>query len=126
MKMTIEQIKEKANTIGKNCGLVSFGNTVIYALHGGDNEARMVWFTIFDYDTPICEICAMQDWNGNNGICTYRKYSGWRYSPTTTKHTKQALELIAMAIDIKFGKWMDTNSIFNNIDKKDTNPFMGL
>lgn len=126
MKMTIEQIKEKANKIGKNCGLVSFGNTVIYALHGGDDESRMVWFTIFDYDTPICEICAMQDWNGNYGNCTYRKYSGWRYSPTTTKHTKQALNLIQTAIDVKFGKWIDTNVMFTYIDQKDTSTFYGL
>lgn len=126
MKMSIEQIKEKANKIGNDCGLVSFGNTVIYALHGGDNEARMVWFTIFDYDTPICEICAMQDRNDSYSVCTYRKYSGWRYSPTTTKHTNQALDLIQKAIDIKFGIWVDTNTMFTYIDQKETSPFYGL
>lgn len=126
MKMTTEQIKEKAQKIGKDCSLVTFGSTAIYALHGGDSEMRVVWFTIFDYDTPICEIRAMQDLRDNYGICTYRKYSGWKHSVSTTKHTKQALELIAMAIDVKFGKWVDTNAIFNNIDKKDISPFYGL
>lgn len=126
MKMSIEQIKEKANKIGKDCSLVSFGTTVIYALHGGDNESRMVWFTIFDYDTPICEICVAQERNDIYSVCTYRKYSGWKYSVSTTKHTKQALNLIQMAIDIKFGKWVDTNVMFTYIDQKDTSPFYGL
>lgn len=126
MKMTIEQIREKATKIGKSCGLVSFGTTVIYALHNEDSEMRVVWFTIFDYDTPICEIRAMQDLRDNYGICTYRKYSGWKHSVSTTKHTNQALELVQMAIDIKFGKWVDTNVMFTYIDQKDTSPFYGL
>ena len=126
MKMTQEIIEQKAKEICWNTGIVSFNHSLVYALHSDVDTAPVTWFTMFDYDTPIFEVCVGKSINDSFLQISHRKYYGWKYSVSTTKHTKQAIELISMAIVKKYGKWIDTNQIFTSIDKKDVSPFYGL
>lgn len=125
MKLTDKQIHDKTNVLSIDCqnsgrGLVSFGTTAIFALHYSfeDGKERVTNFTIFDYDTPICEIYFRLSSDGKPWyFCN--KYDAWRYSRTTTKNTKNALELVVKAIDCKYNIQISADELFTEIDKKE-------
>lgn len=125
MKMTskeIERILEHLTT----GHIASFGKTVITVSNYNNTDKNRIssYFSIFDYDTPICTISAMTE----NGKFEYTGFTceGWKYSVTTTKHTRQAILLVLMVIQIRFDECIPYDDIMEILNNRYPTQFMGF
>ncbi len=109
--MTSDELKTRAQNLAHGGARVSvFGKACIYTVNYG-NSAH---FTFFDYDTPIFEVYAYSD--DEEGYVNSYKLQGWKFSATTTRHTKTALDIIALAIYARFGIDVEPDTMFTEID----------
>lgn len=112
MKMTSDEMKTRAENLARDGKNVSvFGKSCIFT----ENYGNSAHFTFFDYDTPIFDVYAYSD-NEKEYIHPY-KLQGWKFSATTTRHTKIALDIIALAIYARYGIDAEPDTIFAEIDK---------
>lgn len=112
MKMTSDEMKSRAENLARNGKKVSvFGKSCIYTENYGDSSH----FTFFDYDTPIFDVYVVSK-DDNEYVHPY-KLQGWKFSATTTRHTKLALDIIALAIYARYGMDVEPDTIFAEIDK---------
>lgn len=94
-----------------------FGKSCIYA----ENYDSAMHIVFFDYDTPIFDIY-VHDGDEYNRYAHPYKLQGWRFSATTTKHTKIALDIAALAIYSRYGIDIEPDTMFTVIDN-DNNKF---
>lgn len=114
--MNSDEMKSRAQNLAKDGKKVSvFGKSCIYT----ENYGNSAHFTFFDYDTPIFDIYVHS--GGDEYVHPY-KLQGWKYSATTARHTKQALDIIALAIYARYGIDVEPDAIFTEIDN-DKNKF---
>lgn len=125
MKMTNQEIERILSKLTTG-HIATFGKTVITVSNYVNNteNRRSSYFSIFDYDTPICTISAIEE-DGKFGytgfIC-----EGWRYSVTTTKHTKQAITLVLMAIQVIYNDCISYDDIMKILNNRYPTQFMGF
>ena len=113
--MTSDEMKTRAQRLaGEGKRVCVFGKSCIYT-ENYDNGAH---FTFFDYDTPIFDVYVHSD-NERNYVHPY-KLQGWKFSVTTTKHTKLALDIIALAIYARYGIDVEPDTMFTEIDNDNT------
>ena len=112
--MNADEMKSRAENLARNGKKVSvFGKSCIFT-ENYDNSAH---FTFFDYDTPIFDVYA---YSGNEAKYVHPyKLQGWKFSATTTRHTKIALDIIALAIYVRYGMDVEPDTIFTEIDNGD-------
>lgn len=110
--MNADELKTRAQNLARDGKKVSvFGKSCIYT-ENYDNSAH---FTFFDYDTPIFDVYVL-----SKEECEYvhpYKLQGWEFSATTTRHTKLALDIIALAIYARYGMDVDPDNIYAEIAK---------
>lgn len=112
MKMTSDEMKNRAENLARNGKKVSvFGKSCIFTENYGESSH----FTFFDYDTPIFDVYVISK-DDNEYVHPY-KLQGWKFSATTTRHTKIALDIIALAIYARYGMDVEPDTIFADIDK---------
>lgn len=112
MKMTSDEMKTRAENLARNGKKVSvFGKSCIYT----ENYGNSSHFIFFDYDTPIFDVYVVSK-DDNEYVHPY-KLQGWKFSATTTRHTKLALDIIALAIYARCGMDVEPDTIFAEIDK---------
>lgn len=125
MKMTNQEIERILNKLTKG-HIATFGKTVITVSNYNNTEEnrQSSYFSIFDYDTPICTIAAKKE----KDKFTYTGFicEGWKYSPTTIKHTKQAIRLTLMAIEVIFNEWVLYDDIMEILNNRYPTQFMGF
>lgn len=111
MKMTSDELKNRAQNLAQSGKKVSvFGKSCIYAESYGESAH----FMFFDYDTPIFDVYVVIK---DERECVYSyKLQGWKFSATTTMHTKTALDIIALAIYARFGIDVEPDTMFTEID----------
>lgn len=110
--MNADELKARAQNLAQDGKKVSvFGKSCIYTENYGDSAH----FTFFDYDTPIFDVYAFSK-DENEYVHSY-KLQGWKYSATTTRHTKTALDIIALAIYARYGIDVEPDTMFTEIDK---------
>lgn len=110
--MNADELKSRAKNLAQDGKKVSvFGKSCIYTENYGDSAH----FTFFDYDTPIFDVYAFSK-DENEYVHSY-KLQGWKYSATTTRHTKIALDIIALAIYARYGIDVEPDTMFTEIDK---------
>lgn len=108
--MNSDEMKSRAQNLAKDGKKVSvFGKSCIYT----ENYGNSAHFTFFDYDTPIFDIYVHS--SDNEYVHPY-KLQGWKYSATTTRHTKIALDIIALAIYARYGIDVEPDTMFTEID----------
>lgn len=112
MKMTTDEMKSRAENLAQDGKKVSvFGKSCIYT----ENYGNSANFTFFDYDTPIFDVYAFSG-DGEEYVHSY-KLQGWKFSATTTRHIKIALDIIALAIYARYGIDVEPDTMFTEIDK---------
>lgn len=112
MKMTSDELKTRAENLSQSGKKATvFGKSCIITENYGDRSH----FTFFDYDTPIFDVYVHSE-NENEYIHPY-KLQGWKFSATTTRHTKIALDIIALAIYARYGIDVEPDTVFAEIDK---------
>lgn len=110
--MNCDELKTRAQSLAQDGKRVCiFGKSCIYAENYGSSE----YFTFFDYGMPIFEIYAHSSNNSNEYVQPY-KLQGWKYSATVTKHTKIALDIIALTIYVRYGFEVEPDTMFTEID----------
>lgn len=110
--MNSDELKNRAQNLAQDGKKVSvFGKSCIYA----ENYGNSSHFTFFDYDTPIFDVYVFSQ-DENEYVHQY-KLQGWKYSATTTRHTKIALDIIALAIYARYGIDAEPDTMFTEIDK---------
>lgn len=110
--MNADELKTRAKNLARDGKQVSvFAKSCIYA----ENYGSSAHFTFFDYDTPIFDVYAHSE-NENEYVHPY-KLRGWKFSVTTTRHTQTALDIIALAIYVRYGMDVEPNTVFAEIDK---------
>lgn len=110
--MNADEMKTRAQNLARDGKKVSvFGKSCIYAENYGSNAH----FIFFDYDTPIFDVY-VHSGNENEYVHPY-KLRGWKFSATTTRHTKTALDIIALAIYARYGMDVEPDIVFAEIDK---------
>lgn len=110
MKMTSDEMKTRAENLARDGKKVSvFGKSCIFT----ENYADRSHFTFFDYDTPIFDVYV----HGENDYVHPYKLQGWKFSATTTRHTKIAIDIIALAIYARYGMDVEPDTVFAEIDK---------
>lgn len=113
--MNADELKARAQNLARDGKKVSvFGKSCIYT----ENYGSTAHFTFFDYDTPIFDVYAHSG-NGYEYVHPY-KLQGWKFSATTTRHTKIALDIIALAIYVRYGIDVDPDTMFTEIDNSNT------
>lgn len=109
--MNADEMKTRAQNLAQDGKKVSvFGKSCIYT----ENYGNSAHFTFFDYDTPIFDVYAFSG-DDNEYVHPY-KLQGWKFSSTTTRHTKIALDIIALAIYARYGIDAEPDIIFAEID----------
>lgn len=112
MKMTSDELKSRAENLARDGKKVSvFGKCCIFTENYGESSH----FTFFDYDTPIFDVYVLSK-DENEYVHSY-KLQGWKFSATTTRHTKIALDIIVLAIYARYGMDVEPDTIFTEIDK---------
>ena len=112
MKMTSDEMKNRAENLARDGKKVSvFGKSCIYT----ENYGNSGHFTFFDYDTPIFDVYVHSE-DENEYVHPY-KLQGWKFSATTTRHTKIALDIIALAIYARYRMDVEPDTVFAEIDK---------
>lgn len=112
MKMTSDELKYRAQNLAQDGRKVSvFGKSCIFTENYGESSH----FTFFDYDTPIFDVYVLSK-DENEYVHPY-KLQGWKFSATTTRHTKIALDIIALAIYARYGIDVEPDTMFTEIDK---------
>lgn len=110
--MNADELKSRAQNLARDGKKVSvFGKSCIYT----ENYGSTAHFTFFDYDTPIFDVYAFS--KGENEYVHSYKLQGWKFSATTTRHTKIALDIIALAIYVRYGIDVEPDTMFTEIDK---------
>lgn len=110
--MNADELKYRAQNLAENGRKVSvFGKSCIFTENYGDSAH----FTFFDYDTPIFDVYVLCK-EDNEYVRPY-KLQGWKFSATTTRHTKIALDIIALAIYARYGIDVEPDTMFTEIDK---------
>ena len=110
--MNADELKARAQNLARDGKKVSiFGKSCIYT----ENYGNSAHFTFFDYDTPIFDVYVHSE-NENEYVHPY-KLQGWKFSVTTTRHTKIAIDIIALAIYVRYGMDVEPDTIFAEIDK---------
>lgn len=110
--MNADEMKTRAQNLAQDGKKVSvFGKSCIYA----ENYFESSHFMFFDYDTPIFDVYVLCK-DDNEYVNPY-KLQGWKFSATTTRHTKTALDIIALAIYARYGMDVEPDTIFAEIDK---------
>lgn len=113
--MNADELKPRAQNLARDGKKVSvFGKSCIYT----ENYGNSAHFTFFDYDTPIFEVYAFSG-DDKEYVHPY-KLQGWKFSATTTRHTKIALDIIALAIYVRYGIDVDPDTMFTEIDNNNT------
>lgn len=109
--MKSEELKTCAQNLAQDGKKVCvFAKSCIYT----ENYGCSAHFTFFDYGTPIFDVYV---WSNNESEYVHPyKLQGWRYSVTTTRHTKTAIDIIALAIYVRYGIDVDSDTMFANID----------
>lgn len=114
MKMTSDELKTRAENLARNGKKVSvFGKSCIFT----ENYGCTSHFTFFDHDTPIFDVYVNSK-EDNEYVQPY-KLQGWKFSATTTRHTKTAIDIIALAIYARYGIDVEPDTVFTEIDKGD-------
>lgn len=110
--MNADELIFRAQNLAQDGRKVSvFGKSCIFTENYGDSAH----FTFFDYDTPIFDVYVLSK-DDNEYVHSY-KLQGWKYSATTTRHTKTALDIIALAIYARYGIDTEPDTMFTEIDK---------
>lgn len=110
--MNADEMKTRAQNLAQDGKKVSvFGKSCIYT----ENYGNSAHFTFFDYDTPIFAMYVISK-DENECVHPY-KLQGWKFSATTTRHTKIALDIIALAIYARYGMDVEPDTVFAEIDK---------
>lgn len=110
--MNSDEMLIRAKSIAANGKRATvFGKSCIYAENY--NDSTHVIF--FDYDTQIFDIYVHGGNEWEQYVHPY-KLRGWKYSATTTRHTKIALDIIALAIYYRYGIDVDPDTVFTEID----------
>lgn len=99
------------------CGL-NFGYT--YSISTGTHNAQ---FNIFSYDKKVCTLWIYAErssilseyelWNAGDFRLYMICWDAWKYSPTTTRQTREALEEIERVFGWYSSKW---NDYFTRLD----------
>lgn len=111
--MNADELKTRAQNLAQDGKKVSvFGKSCIYTENYGDSAH----FTFFDYDTPIFDVYVLSKNDDNEYVHSY-KLQGWKFSVTSTRHTKIALDIIALAIYVRYGMDVEPDTMFTEIDK---------
>lgn len=109
--MNADEMKSRAENLAQEGKKVSvFGKSCIYT----ENYGNSAHFTFFDYDTPIFDVYVLSE-NENEYVHPY-KLQGWKFSATTTRHTKIAIDIIALAIYARYGMDVEPDTVFTEID----------
>lgn len=109
--MTSDEMKNRAKNLARDGKKVSvFSKACIFTENYGDSSH----FTFFDYDTPIFDVYVLSN-NENEYVRPY-KLQGWKFSAMTTRHTKIALDIIALAIYARYGMEVEPDTVFAEID----------
>ena len=112
--MNADEMKARAENLARNGKKVSvFGKSCIFT----ENYGGSSHFTFFDYDTPIFDVYVVSK-DGNKYVHPY-KLQGWKFSATTTRHTKMALDIIALAIYVRYEMDVEPDTVFAEIDKSE-------
>lgn len=112
--MNADEMKTRAQNLAQDGKKVSvFGKSCIYT----ENYGNSAHFTFFDYDTPIFDVYAFSG-DDIEYVHPY-KLQGWKFSATTTRHTKMALDIIALAIYVRYGMDVEPDTVFTEIDKSE-------
>lgn len=110
--MNADELKSRAQNLAQDGKKVSvFGKSCIYT----ENYGNSSYFTFFAYDTPIFDVYVHSQ-DENEYVHPY-KLQGWKFSATTTRHTKTALDIIALAIYVRYGMDVEPDTVFAEIDK---------
>lgn len=110
--MNADELKSRAQNLAQDGKKVSvFGKSCIYTENYGDSSH----FIFFDYDKPIFDAYVVTK-DDNEYVHPY-KLQGWKFSATTTRHTKIALDIIALAIYARYGMDIEPDTMFTEIDK---------
>lgn len=110
--MNADELKARAQNLAQDGKKVSvFGKSCIYTENYGDSSH----FTFFDYDTPIFDVYIVSK-DDKEYVHPY-KLQGWKFSATTTRHIKIALDIIALAIYARYGMDVEPDTVFAEIDK---------
>lgn len=110
--MNADELKTRAQNLARDGKKVSvFGKSCICA----ENYGSSAHFTFFDYDMPIFDVYVHSE-NENEYVHPY-KLQGWKFSATTTRHTKIALDIIALAIYARYGMDVEPDTVFAEINK---------
>lgn len=110
--MNSDELKTRAENLARNGKKASvFGKSCIFTENYGDTSH----FTFFDYDTPIFDVYVLSK-DENEYVHSY-KLQGWKFSATTTRHAKIALDIIALAIYARYGMDVEPDNLFAEIDK---------
>lgn len=125
MKLTNKEIERILDHL-TNGHMASFGKTTITVAnyYGREDCRKSSYYSIFDYDTPICTISARRE----NGEFEYTGFTceGWKHSVTTARHTKQAILLVLMAIQIRFDECITYDDIMEILYNRYPTQFMGF
>lgn len=109
--MKCDELKTRAQSLAQDGKRVCvFGKSCIYT----ENYGSSAYFTFFDHDVPIFGIYTHSS-NSNEYVHSY-KLQDWKYSITTTRHTKIALDIIALTIYVRYGIDVDPDVMFTEID----------
>lgn len=115
MKMTSDDMKLRAQSLAQDGKRICvFGKSCIYT----ENYGNSAHFTFFDYDTPIFDVY-VHSVERNEYVHPY-KLQGWKFSATTTRHTKIALDIIALAIYARYDIDVNPDVVFTQIDSDST------
>lgn len=109
--MKFEELLSNAETTAKEgYNVAIFGKSCIWA----ENHQNASHIIFFDYGTPIFDVY-ITGIEGDRRVNWY-KLEGWRYSPSTTRHTKTALDIVCLAIQIRCGIYHEPEDVFVQID----------
>lgn len=127
MRLSTDEVMRRGALLAKCGGITTFGKTAMTCDVYITSSTKDVKITIYDYDKPITTICYHYSCHDEQYTLYYvYKYPAWRYSRTTTAHTKDALKIVSRVHEIVFGDVLPPQAIFDMIDEQKITEYFGL